>query len=71
MTFFVWKHTPRGPVASIDALDPRRSNDWPLMKQTTIRIVPLLEEEAALPLDRVTRAHPCPDYDPDVIARAE
>lgn len=71
MTFLVWKHTPRGPVASKDTLDPRRSNDWKIIKQTTIRIEELHEPYDGMFLESLKVMFPCPAYDPDVLARAD
>lgn len=71
MTFLVWKHTPSGPVASKDEMDPRRSNDWKIIQQTTIRIEELHDPYDTFGLDSLIVCFPCPAYDPDVIARAE
>ncbi|WP_024341009.1 hypothetical protein [Bradyrhizobium japonicum] len=61
MNFIVWRRGLRGPVASLDLLDPRSMMDWPLIEQSTIAIIPLPEAERGLTLDQAIARHPCPE----------
>lgn len=61
MNFLVWRRGLRGPVASIDLLDPRTMNDWKLIEQTMIQIVPLAGAEREMSLDSLIVLHPCPE----------
>ncbi len=62
MSFFVWRRGPRGPEASIDALDPRQSLDWKLHEQRYLQIKPLPSGDTRT-LDQLIEAHPCPAYE--------
>jgi hypothetical protein len=61
MAFLVWRQGIRGPVASVDAMDPRQSADWKIIQQTMIQIIPLAEHELGMSLSTLIVLHPCPE----------
>lgn len=61
MSFLVWRRGLRGPIASIDAMDPRQSMDWKLHEQTMIQIVTLADHERDMHLASLMVLHPCPE----------
>lgn len=60
MNFLVWRKGLRGPVVSIDLLDPRTMGEWKQIEQTMIQIVPLADVERDMCLDTLVVLHPCP-----------
>lgn len=62
MNFLVWRKGLRGPIASLDLMDPRQSMDWKIHEQTAIQIVTLADRERGLTLDQVVARHPCPEF---------
>lgn len=62
MNFLVWRKGLRGPVASLDMMDPRQSMDWKLHEQIMIQIVPLVGAERDMPLSSLIVLHPCPEF---------
>lgn len=61
MNFLVWRKGLRGPEASIDLMDPRTMNDWKLIEQSMIQIVPLSGAEREFSLASLVVLHPCPE----------
>jgi hypothetical protein len=61
MNYLVWRRGLRGPLPSLDLLDPRASMEWEVNQQTTIAVIPLAESERAITLDEAIAAHPCPE----------
>lgn len=63
MTFLVWKRGPRGPVASIDTIDPRSMNDAKLIEQVLIAVTPLDPPYDTFALASLIACFPCPAYE--------
>lgn len=61
MNFLIWRRGLRGPIASLDLMDPRQSADWKIHEQTMIQIVPLAEHERGFTLNTLIALHPCPE----------
>ena len=59
--FIVWRRNMMGfGYPSLDLLDPRSSLDWPQLRQRTIAVQALTEDDRTLTFDEIVAKYPCP-----------
>lgn len=59
--FLVWRRNMMGfGYPSLDLLDPQMSLDWPQLRQRTIAVQALTEDDRTLTFDEIVAKYPCP-----------